>query len=66
MSYAYEYLSDAEKQTIEVSLSGGVGKVSPKLLRALEADLYARTLLGLSTASSEVRLKDMKKSAGAP
>lgn len=57
----YKNLSADDKRGIEVALLHvTTGVANDKLLRALEADHYARTLLGLPTAAQEARMSNVR------
>lgn len=60
----YTSLSEDDKAGIAVSLqAGATGTVSDKVIRALEADHYARTLLGMDTKNIDKLLDKYYKKA---
>lgn len=60
----YTTLSEDDKAGIEVSLQASpTSTVSEKVIRALEADHYARTLLGMDVKGIETLLAKYKKKA---
>lgn len=67
MTYPYTSLSQDDKAGIEVSLqASATSTLSDKVVRALEADHYARTLLGMDTKNIEQLIDKYRKKTVKP